>query len=115
MNKPTPTIDTAIRVLNDAFRADPVAIATLLSVRIPCNELLAEHSTIQVQSQWIMGNAFYPTVSALGLINGIVEEMTGQRVAAKYSDLQRSEDLGRNLEGFMVYPTESQNEEKKST
>jgi hypothetical protein len=114
MSEQHPTIDTAVRILNEALQADPAAVATLFSIRIPCNDKLAAHPTVQVREQWVQGNGYFNTVSALGLINGILEAMTGQRVAAQYSDLGQSNDPGTNLEGFGVYPEELQNEEKKS-
>lgn len=40
-------ITTAVRVLNEAFEADPVALLSLLEHETPCNAALAEHPTIQ--------------------------------------------------------------------
>lgn len=61
-------IDQAITVLNEAFDADRVAITLLmLRSRVPCNDALAEHPTIQV------GRDDYGRleVGPLGLINGL--------------------------------------------
>jgi hypothetical protein len=78
--------------LNEAYEADAPAINDLIEHRVPCNERLADHPTIQVG-----GN---PTeVGMLGVINGIVERLTGKRVASKWCD-----DTGKKeLKGFIVY------------
>lgn len=54
------------QILNEALEADPEAITQLLSLRVPCNQTLAAHPTIQVRDE--KGEV---TVGALGLVNGI--------------------------------------------
>ncbi len=78
-----------IQTLNEAFEADPNAINALITMRVPCNQKLADHPTIQVG-----GNP--DVVGMLGVINGIVERITGKRVAAIYGDDSK-------LEGFTEY------------
>lgn len=60
------TIDHVIEVLNEALLIDPEAIQSLLAIRVPCNQKLADHPTIQVMER----NGKY-TVGVLGLLNGI--------------------------------------------
>lgn len=83
-------ITTAVRILNEAFAADPAAIETLLSVSYNCNQALADHPTVQIRE-----GEYGPRIGSLGLINGIVDAMTGERVAAIYGE--------NGLEGFTLY------------
>jgi len=66
--------DYAIRVLNEAFEADPTAISAMFSpmTRFLCNEELADHPTIQVRSYDDSVNP--TTVGVLGLINGLLAD-----------------------------------------
>ena len=62
------TPEQALKTLNEALKADPVAINELFKHRAQCNEELANHPTIQVRD--------YPdgeptSIGMLGLINGI--------------------------------------------
>jgi hypothetical protein len=67
-NEPLPvTVDDALAVLQQIFEMDPEAIAKMLAVRVPCNERLAGHSTVQV-SEDAPGQF---TVGVMGLLNGI--------------------------------------------
>lgn len=58
-----------VRVLNEALKADHDAIATLVDYRVPCNEELTEHPTIQVQCN------LRPMVGILGILNGILGDV----------------------------------------
>lgn len=60
------TIDETIDLLNELIRLDKPAIAALLANRVPCNQALADHPTVQVQAQ----NDGYH-VGLLGIINGL--------------------------------------------
>jgi len=94
-NKLQPVIDA----LNDAFRRDPAAVENLIRRRVDCNHQLAEHSTVQVRESSAPGSGF--TVSGLGLLNGALEPLTGQRVAILVED-ETPEGTGKML-GFTVY------------
>jgi hypothetical protein len=78
-------IEKVVDVLNDALRRDGGAINALLSARIPCNESLADHPTIVVG-----GSDIAPNIGVLGLINGVIEPLTGDRVCAHYSECSES-------------------------
>lgn len=92
-------IDKVIEVLNDAFTRDPLAIRALLVNKVPCNKSLAKHPTIQVGEVPRFENCF--EVGTLGIINGIVEALTGERVASLWSD---PDDSNRcKLLGFVKY------------
>jgi hypothetical protein len=60
------TIDEAIAYLNELIRLDKPAIAALIANRVPCNQELADHPTVQVVAQ---NEGFH--VGMLGIINGM--------------------------------------------
>lgn len=93
-----------VLVLNGAFRADPRAISALLCNRVPCNGALAAHPTVQVQLNPTLRDGSC-TVGLLGVINGICETVTGQRVASKWK--------GKELTGFCLYEPPSKKGGKK--
>lgn len=62
----------ALDCLQLAVEDDPVAMSTLLSMRIPCNACLANHPTIEVGTfKTMSGNR----ISVVGLLNGIFRSM----------------------------------------
>ena len=71
-------IDAILKVLNDAFDADPDAIRALILHRVPCNRALADHPTVQVNQDT---DDLTFSVGAIGLLNGVVEKFTGKKVA----------------------------------
>lgn len=92
-------LQSALNALNTAFEADPVAIHALIRNVVPCNQILADHPTVQVQESIV---PWKYEVSALGLLNGVIEAMTGGRVAAKFSDTPN--EIGVHpLVGFCEY------------
>lgn len=95
---PTPTIDTAVRILNEALRDDRAAITALAAHREPCTFQLEAHPTIQViRPEHADGRRGGAEVGLLGILNGVLEAMTGQRVAAVY------DDSGSKVVEFRVY------------
>lgn len=66
MLKDSVTIDDVIELLNDAFTKDPEAMNDLALSRVTCNEVLADHPTIQVGK---FGNEY--KVGIIGILNGI--------------------------------------------
>lgn len=89
-------LDAVLRILNEGFKADPGAMHALCSNRVPCNAALALHPSILVgdvptgarpQSELFC-------VGAIGLLNGVVEALTGERVAQKWTDEKRPTMLG---------------------
>ena len=60
-------IEDAVRVLNEALEADPVAISVLFTHPVPCNSKLANHPTVQVSKE---GDSVWH-VRLLGIINGL--------------------------------------------
>lgn len=75
---PDDAFDRVLATLNDAYRSDPVAVLKLLQARVPCNAALATHEHVVVKSN--------DTVSALGLLNGLMAAAFGARVAMQQDD-----------------------------
>lgn len=89
-------IDVFVQVLNEAYDSDPGAIHALLCNRVPCNDLLASHPAIQVELNKVARNEGY-IVGMLGILNGVCERITGERVAAVF------EGDPPQLQGFTKY------------
>ena len=65
-------LENAVRVLNEALRADYGAVFDLVHVEVGCNMALADHPTVQVGCVYnddgeVIGHRLRP----LGLINGL--------------------------------------------
>jgi hypothetical protein len=60
------SVDHALQILNEMLAADPDAAKSLVETRVLCNEVLADHLTIQV-----MGDPDGFRVGLLGVLNGI--------------------------------------------
>lgn len=90
------SLDEAIAFLNELLAIDGPAIAALIANRVPCNQTLAEHPTVQVSAQ----HGGYH-VGLLGIINGLFGTIDGVNgpILTKWQD--------GNLIGFAkveVYP-----------
>lgn len=66
MPKELVSIDETIAYLNELLLLDKPATAALLANRVPCNQELADHPTVQVDAQH---GGFH--VGLLGIINGL--------------------------------------------
>lgn len=65
------TVEEAIKTLNEAVEADKAAMLELLNFRVPINEKLAKHPTIQCSTYRPEDQKTGYSVSLLGIINGI--------------------------------------------
>jgi len=77
-NRDSMNVDETISFLNSLLRVDHQAVEKLLECRVPCNDCMANHPSVQVQADPSGGN---PTVGFLGVLNGIFgadEEGWGQ-------------------------------------
>jgi len=83
MIKETVTIDDFIKLLNELIALDKPAIGSLIANRIPCNEALAKHPTVQVSAQH---GGFY--VGLLGIFNGLfgVDDKGYGPIALEFED-----------------------------
>ena len=67
--------DAFAGVMKSGLLCDPLAITSLAKTRVQCNASLAIHPTIQVQE--CTDGTF--TVGMIGILNGILEELTGRK------------------------------------
>lgn len=94
-------VEKVIKTLNEAFENDPAAIHSLMCNRVPCNNELVNHPTIQVEKLPVLEGESY-AVGALGLLNGVIEPLTGKRIAVKWSS--EVNDWGQaKMLGFCEY------------
>jgi hypothetical protein len=82
------TVSNAIKLLNDAFDSDPDAISKLFAYRVPCNEKLADHDTIQVREE---DDGTY-SLSVLGILNGLFGK-DAKGVGYIKAEIEDGEDL----------------------
>lgn len=70
----------AVTILNELLECDAVAVSALVNHRIPCNQVLANHSTVQVSRD----DQGY-RVGLLGIINGLfgIDDRGWGAIAAK--------------------------------
>jgi len=79
------TISDIVEFLNKAAKLDARAIEGLVNLRVPCNEVIAEHPTIQVAAESKSENAT-PFLGMLGLLNGVIGETStsGDKITINY-------------------------------
>ncbi len=65
-------IDHTIAFLNELVAIDPEALALLIETRVPCNQALADHPSVQVQSRGGGEPGWRFCVGFLGVLNGIL-------------------------------------------
>jgi hypothetical protein len=65
-------IEYFLSTLNGALAADRAAMSALLAHRVPCNEDMQNHPTIQVVVEGDGDTPGEATLGVLGLINGLV-------------------------------------------
>jgi len=66
MTKESITIDDVVAYLNKLVALDKPAMAALIANRVPCNQQMADHPTVQVRA---MHGGF--SVGLIGIINGM--------------------------------------------
>lgn len=92
-------IDKVLQSLNAAFDVDPEAMNLLVANRVSCNLKLARHRTIQVGEYAHDGTPRF-TVTALGLINGVLGDLGMPTIAAR---CHRDRNGRSRLLGFCRY------------
>lgn len=85
--------ETALKVMNEAFAADPAAVHALIVNRVPCNDALADHPNIPVEGN-IVTSQEHTVIGALGLINGVLDAMFGRKIAAIWNDDDKPKFMG---------------------
>jgi hypothetical protein len=78
-------INTAIRILDEAYAADEGAIHALICNRVPCNQSLADHAHVVVDVTRPQDTDIF-AVGMLGIVNDILDALTGLRVAVQFDD-----------------------------
>lgn len=63
------SVDDVLAVLNEALELDPLAVTNLVEARLPCNDALSEHPTIQCGPSG--GTTKHWQVGLLGILNGL--------------------------------------------
>lgn len=64
--------ERCVELLNEMIESDPEAVSGLCSARIPCNEALADHPTVQVgPCPSCSDDPQVDRVGLLGVLNGI--------------------------------------------
>jgi hypothetical protein len=85
MSKNNVSLDEAIEYLNALALTDPVAVRDLIAQRVPCNDAMRDHPTVQVEAE---PDGSSPRVGVLGVLNGLfgVREDGWGEIAALYND-----------------------------
>lgn len=88
--------DQFILVLNELVGVDRKALETLIEFRVPCDEFLADHPTVQVSVSG-EGEAKSCQVGLLGILNGLVgvQEDGWGYITAVFDDGHRLEKFVR--------------------
>lgn len=106
--KQSVSVEDAIHLLNELLEIDPNAIGALVANRVPCNEGIADHYSVQVEHR----NSGF-NVGLLGIINGLfgIDDDGWGAIACEFDcgDLlkfRRATDSdkgkGEGVEGFTV-------------
>lgn len=95
------TASKTTQCLNSAFLADPNAIHALIANRVPCNQSLADHPHVVVDTAVVLEGQFWQA-SMLGVLNGVLTANSLPRVATAWSD-DRDEFDRRKFVGFVDY------------
>lgn len=72
-------MEKVVNLLNELNKADPRVLKKLIEYRVPCNEKVADHPTVQVSPE---GDEY--VVGLLGILNGLFDEK--ERLLACYDD-----------------------------
>ena len=70
------TLEEVIETLNEFSEKDPEALIKLLEHRVPCNDNIVNHETIQTAK-----TEYGSTVGLLGLINGLFPTYSDNEVS----------------------------------
>lgn len=100
-------VERVVECLETALAADRGAVSALLAHRVPCNDALAGHPTVQVG---LDADEMEYVVGCLGLLNGVLSSLGLPLVAARYD---ARDGVARELLGFRVYDPPGYNEESE--
>jgi len=97
MIKNSVTVEDVVDLLNEALELDRDAIETLVESRVPCNQALADHPSIQVSAHTKTDRSVGSfKVGLLGILNGIfgVDANGWGPIVACFDDNDRLEKFG---------------------
>lgn len=94
-------MNKTVELLNNAFKADPNCLISLIRNTIPCNSKLADDPFIIVSNNDVIGDGNFQ-LSCLGLINGILSANNLPLVAYMFSE-QDPETGKSKILGFCEY------------
>lgn len=98
--------DIFLMVLNESFNKDPSAIRCLFENKIPCNSNLASCDRILVQKVDNLTNNENFAVTPLGIINGLLSSISGEKICMVYVDLDNGT---KELIGFRKMENKNEN------
>lgn len=78
------SLKETVNFLNELLKIDSIAITALFSMRISCNEALADHETVQV----LVSGGTYFQVGIVGILNGLfgIDENGWGHISVDYDD-----------------------------
>lgn len=89
--------ETIVEQLNTLYAHDPGAIHCLFSNHIPCNDHLAHDPHVQVR----LGASGVTSVSALGILNGILSNLGNKMIVMKFEPMDENDStMGMRFIGF---------------
>ena len=80
--------EQVLKILNEAIDADPGAVRALFAVHVECNQKLADHPSI-------ICTAEPAHVGLLGILNGLVYPLTGEKLCGCYDETGKLLRFGR--------------------
>jgi hypothetical protein len=91
----------AAEALQRAFEADPNAMHSLICIRVPCNQAMADDPHVIVDRPPALVGDFWQ-VGILGVLNGVLDAHGLPKVAAKFT-AEVDEDGRSKIIGFCDY------------
>lgn len=84
-------MEEILYTLNIAYKADPIAIHSLVCNRVPCNQALVDHPHFPVQKSTVCPG---DTIGAMGLLNCALSSIGVPKIALSFSDDKEPKFLG---------------------
>lgn len=82
--------DRVVKMMNDAFNQDKVAIHSLMVNRVPCSIDLGHRSEVLVETNPVIEGLYSYTVSAFGLIHGVMSALELPQIECRWKEGSRS-------------------------
>lgn len=82
-----------ISTLNEIHAQDPSVLAALIENRVPCNDALSEHPTVQVEYRDPKDPDMGCKVGFLGILNGVLGTIPGTQIGYITADFEKDGTL----------------------